>query len=171
VLQIRVAISGELQDVLGVLDDAASWLQSIGVTEQWPPSFSADPAWVTRFERWTADGNVYIARDDDGSAVGCFRLMLSDDHIWQAQPAKALYLHSLAVTRLSAGQGIARHLLDSALEIARANGVDELRLDCWAGNERLRRYYIDAGFEFRGETEVDDDGSRYWVARFAKTVR
>src|SRR4051812_14778406 len=172
-----IARPDDLTAVLGVLDDAAAWLQSIGVTKQWPASFSGDATWLKRFERWVRDGKVYIARDDDGAAVGCFRLMLSDDHIWPLEPVKALYLHSLAVTRLSAGQGIARQLLEFALEVAGAKAVDELRLDCWAGNDRLRRYYTDAGFEFRGEARIPEDADQrganrqYWVAKFAKKVR
>jgi protein-tyrosine phosphatase len=97
--------------------------------------------------------------------------MPNDDHIWPADPVKALYLHSLAVIRPSAAQGVAGQLLSSALEIATNAGVDELRLDCWAGNERLKRYYVGAGFDPRGEIEVDDAGSRYRVALFAKSVR
>ena len=65
-----------------------------------------------------------------------------------------------------------RRCWHGACEHAALRGAGELRLDCWAGNERLKRYYLDAGFEARGETEVvDEDGSRYWVTRFAKKVR
>jgi GNAT superfamily N-acetyltransferase len=131
VLQIRAATPSEHDVVLGVLDDAAAWLQSIGVTEQWPPSFSSDAAWVGCFERWTAAGYVYVASDGDGPPVGCFRLMPNDDHIWPADPVKALYLHSLAVIRPSAARGVAGQLLSTALQLATNAGVDKLRLDCW----------------------------------------
>lgn len=176
-LEIRLAAPADLEDVLNVIDDAAAWLQSIGVTEQWPASFSADPAWVARFQRWIGEGRVYCARDGAGAAAGCFRLMPSDLHIWGDDTGGYLYLHSLAVRRSAAGDGVAAAMLGWAREYAASQGAEELRLDCWAGNERLVRYYADAGFEPRGEAHViDGTGGQwsmkeYWVAKFAWRLR
>jgi len=176
VFDVRAAGPNELDDVLGVLDDAAAWLQVIGMTEQWPASFSAEPAWVERFTRWTAEGRVFIARDANGVAVGCFRLLDADDHIWTNESGSALYLHSLAVVRRAAGQDVAKAMLDWAVAFAARRGIEELRLDCWAGNERLKRYYVDAGFDPRGEAMVasepdgENDHKDYYVAKFAKKV-
>jgi len=176
VLEIRAATPNELGDVLGVLDDAAAWLQSIGVREQWPGSFSADPAWVERFTGWTAGGNVFLARDASGIAIGCFRLMREDTLIWQDNTGRHVYLHSLAVRRSAAGSGVASAMLDWELEHAAGLGAEDLRLDCWAGNERLVKYYEASMFEPRGRHHVvlDEPGifghQDYHVARFAKRV-
>jgi GNAT superfamily N-acetyltransferase len=175
-LTIRAAEAHELDDVLGVMDEAAGWLPTVGMGEQWPASFSRDPAWVERFRGWMGQGRVFLARVDDGAAVGCFRLLDADDHMWGDQPARALYLHSLAVRRSAAGQGLGQAMLDWALQHAASTGAEELRLDCWAGNERLKRYYAEAGVEARGETMVasEPEGEHahrdYRVAKFAKKV-
>jgi GNAT superfamily N-acetyltransferase len=174
---IGPATPHELDDVLAVLDDAAAWLQAIGVTEQWPASFSGDPAWVARFSSWVADGRLFIARDAAGAAAGCFRLMPNDRHIWGDDGGANLYLHSLAVRRASAGDGVAAAMLAWACDYAGSHGAEELRLDCWAGNDRLVRYYADAGFEPRGvEHVVEGEGGlwsmpAYWVAKFARRLR
>ena len=164
--------------MLGVLDGAAAWLQAIGVSEQWPASFSEDPVWVERFRRWTHDGRVFLARDEGGIAVACFRLMDSDVHIWQDDGSEGnVYLHSLAVRREVAGQGITPVIFDWAVQYAVSRGAEELRLDCWAGNERLVRYYEGAGFEPRGTQHVSEgesgvwDMQEYWVAKFARPCR
>jgi GNAT superfamily N-acetyltransferase len=174
VLDIRPATEAELGDVLSVLDEAAAWLQSIGVTEQWPASFSADAAWVERLRRGIENEQVYVAHDG-GTAQGCFRLLNEDGAIWQDASRRYVYLHSLAVRRASAGRGVATAMLDFAVQVAASHGAEELRLDCWAGNERLMRYYLDAGFELRGQHHVAIDNgvwgkSDYWVAKFAKRV-
>jgi ribosomal protein S18 acetylase RimI-like enzyme len=172
VVEITVAQPHQLDDVLAVLDDAAAWLQAIGVSEQWPPSFSADVAWVERFTGWIAAGYVYLACDADGAAIGCFRLMNEDTSIWQDASGRHVYLHSLAVRRTAAGGDVASAMLDFALQYAAAQGAEELRLDCWAGNQRLVKYYEDAGFEHRGLHHVDISGAwgkqDYYVAKFAK---
>jgi GNAT superfamily N-acetyltransferase len=174
---IGPATPHELDDVLAVLDDAAAWLQAIGVTGQWPASFSGEPAWVERFRDWAGDGRLFIACDDAGAVVGCFRMMLSDRHIWGDDNGSNLYLHSLAVRRAVASAGIGAAMLTWACDYAARAGVAELRLDCWAGNDRLVRYYTDAGFESRGVALVaeGEGGMRsmpaYWVAKFAKRLR
>jgi hypothetical protein len=48
-------------DVLTVLDDAAAYLQHIGVTPQWPPSFSADPNWARLVPELIAAGQIFVA--------------------------------------------------------------------------------------------------------------
>lgn len=157
--------------VLSILTNAGSWLHSIGITEQWPASFLDDPAWGQRFTRWVDQGKVYVAFDANRGVLGCFRLEYADEAIWPGSHGSAVYLHSLAVWRYAAGWGIAAKMLDWAARHAEQRGADELRLDCWAGNQRLLRYYLDAGFEPRGEVDVDDGERRYTVARFAKATR
>jgi GNAT superfamily N-acetyltransferase len=105
----------------------------------------------------------------------CFRLVAEDAHIWPHDSKVCLYLHSLAVRRTVAGRSVASTMLDWAVQYATSQGSDELRLDCWAGNNRLRRYYEDAGFEARGEalvaSEAGVDHQDYYVAKFAKKTR
>jgi ribosomal protein S18 acetylase RimI-like enzyme len=102
--------------------------------------------------------------------------MPSDPQIWGDGGNSHLYLHSLAVRRATAGTGVASAMLDWAYEYAASQGAEELRLDCWAGNERLVHYYATAGFEPRGEANIPGEADQlganraYWVAKFAKRV-
>ncbi len=76
------------------------------------------------------------------------------DKLWPDGAQDAVLLFKLSVRRSVAGQGVARWLLDWAAEHTRQRGKSELRLDCWAGNERLKGYYADAGFESCGDVEL-----------------
>jgi GNAT superfamily N-acetyltransferase len=147
----------DLDTVLLILNDAAAWLQSRGI-DQWPHPFPR-----TRVERHFADGDVYLAFVADQPA-GTFALFEADPAVWGDQPPDALYLHGLAVRRAYAGSGLGYDLLRQAEQIAAAQGKQFLRLDCWAGSDALRRFYVSAGFTERGVVEPQFEGER-WLCR------
>ncbi|CAG6396600.1 GNAT family N-acetyltransferase [Actinacidiphila cocklensis] len=149
--------------VLGVLDEAARWLGSRGVS-QWPPRFEA--AWVegaiSRGETWLVD----VA----GKAAGTVTLDWSDP-LWADTPGSAAYVHRMAVCRWAAGLGGV--ILTWAAATARDQGAGALRLDCVSSNTGLRAYYEAAGFTHRGDAPVGgapgqraDEGPVTWVSRY-----
>jgi GNAT superfamily N-acetyltransferase len=163
--------------VLSILDEAAEWLQSVGITDQWPASFSASSEWVEEFRDLIRRKSVFIAICEE-DAVGCAVLEehpygYSIELLWPDGSVEAVMLSRLAVRRSVAAQGAATQLFDWAVDYARSRGKQELRLDCWAGNERLKRYYTEAGFESRGDVEspgfdLSSSGRSYLVSRFSR---
>lgn len=95
-------------------------------------------------------GETYLSCINN-EVVGTTTLQESDPLIWGDVPDEAFYVHRLAIRRTYAGRGLGLQLLCWAEEAARAVGKRYLRLDCWAGNDALRRYYESAGFSDRGE--------------------
>jgi len=159
-VEVRQAAHEDLNAVLAVLDNAAAWLQSIGLREQWPASFSQDPAFVHLAVQLIARNQLFVASAGEDVA-GCFRLDSEQRPFWP-HGGEAMFLLTLAVKREYAARGVAGAMLEWACEFARMNGKSELRLDCWAGNQRLRRYYRDAGFEWQRDAEIsvpDDNPS------------
>ncbi|WP_431032316.1 N-acetyltransferase family protein [Streptomyces sp. P6-2-1] len=159
-----VATPADTARVLGVLDEAAAWLAGRGI-EQWPPRFA--PEWfagrIARGETWL------VSRRDD--VLGTVTLDFADP-LWADSPARAAYVHSLAVRRSAAGLGA--HILDWAAATARARGLDALRLDCVRSNARLRAYYEGRGFAHSGDVPVraapggrTDEGPVTWMSRYA----
>jgi GNAT superfamily N-acetyltransferase len=172
---IRPTTEADLPEVLSILDEAAAWLQSIGVTEQWPAVISEDGAWTARLSRLAAEGRMYLAFEDE-AAAGTFHLRdkpgpLDGPSAWrpdEVDAKPAVYLFTLAVRRRVARRQVGAAMLDWAFEAARGRGR-VLRLDCWAGNEKLRRFYLDCGFEYRGDVEgAGSDGRCYEVSRFER---
>lgn len=171
---IRPALPSDRHAVLALMDDATLWLHSIGFGRQWPAAFSGVPFWVDAFGEWIGSGKVYVAEGVDGSdgIDGAFRLEESGSRnflLWPEDDLPALYLFSLAVRRRAAGRGLGLVMLDWAAATAKAQGK-VLRLDCWAANGRLKRYYLDAGFAAMGEVPFNDrpnDGP-YALARFQR---
>jgi GNAT superfamily N-acetyltransferase len=143
-IEFLMAVPRQLDDVLSVLDDAATWLQSGGVV-QWPSRF--EPSWV---EGALRRGETWLVRV--GERVSATVTVDQADSAWDGLPGRALYVHRMAVRREAAGLGGA--ILTWAAGVARERGCESLRLDCVASNARLRRYYEAAGFVHCGDVTV-----------------
>jgi GNAT superfamily N-acetyltransferase len=156
-MMIRPARPDEVDVVLDVLADAASWLRKRGV-EQWPERF--DPDWVMpaieRGETWLAEL--------DGEVVGTLVVQWEDPLFWAGYPDDAGYLHRLAVSRH--GDRLGARLLRWAEQHATGNRKAFMRLDCVASNESLRAYYERAGYEHVADVTVGP----YTQARYEKRV-
>jgi ribosomal protein S18 acetylase RimI-like enzyme len=77
---------------------------------------------------------------------------LRDPIVWpEVIEDDAVYVYNLAVSRRWAGQGLGYRMLGWAEDQVKRLGRTYLRLDHFAHNEFLRRYYQDVGFIDRGE--------------------
>ncbi len=87
---------------------------------------------------------------------------------WNAVPAghSAWFLYGLIISPAFQGHGLGRVLLDGICCQESFPAPVVLLLDCWAGNAKLRQFYLSAGFEFCGEFPEED----YWIAVFRKEL-
>jgi GNAT superfamily N-acetyltransferase len=117
-----------------------------GQTGQWGSEpFGADPKRVEQIRTFAASGSLFVAEDPDGSAVGALIVGERMPYAPEADEPE-LYVRLLITSRRHAGRGIGSLLVDRALEIARAAGVELVRVDCWAGAPRLVAWYEEQGF-------------------------
>lgn len=140
----RLATLDQVDAVLGVLNEAAAWLQNQGIT-QWPTRF--DPSWI---EEAILHGETWLVEAD--SATGGTVTVDWSDPVWGDACGDAAYIHRMAVRRRCRGLGSV--ILAWAAEMARRHNRSALRLDCVASNDRLRAYYETAGFIYRGDVTV-----------------
>jgi ribosomal protein S18 acetylase RimI-like enzyme len=148
-LTIDQASSDELDDVLGILDEAAAWLRDQGIT-QWPARFTGAGDWRTsRIEHYVSSGQTWLVRAG-GVPVATFSLTDTADpdyaEGWPDGPDSALYIFRMAVRREWAGHDLGAKVLDWASARALAAGQTWLRLDCHRHNRRLQLYYEHRGF-------------------------
>jgi hypothetical protein len=130
-----------------ILDEAAAWLVGRGI-HQWPSPY---PRAGT--ERALADGTLWVGVRGD-RPVATMRLVRSDPQVWGDDTLSALYVHTLAVGRGPTARGSGPGMLQWAARVAAGAACSALRLDCWAGNPRLRRYYAEAGFRHVDDVEL-----------------
>lgn len=121
---VRVACSGDIDEVVRLMHDAAAWMSAKGT-----------PAWdVARIDRTFAEtfvlrSELLVASCSDG-IVGCCTLSAEDPEFWpDALKGEAAYLHKLAVRRTHAGRGVSSALIEACRHAARTQGCAKLRLD------------------------------------------
>lgn len=116
---VRVACSGDIDEVVRLMHDAAAWMSAKGT-----------PAWdVARIDRTFAEtfvlrSELLVASCSDG-IVGCCTLSAEDPEFWpDALKGEAAYLHKLAVRRTHAGRGVSSALIEACRHAGGA-GLDE----------------------------------------------
>jgi ribosomal protein S18 acetylase RimI-like enzyme len=137
---------GAIREILG---EACRWLADQGI-RQWTVPFGED------YIRRKIAGREFHLVNLAGAPVGVFRLLWSDFEFWGNAPDNAAYIHTLAVLRKYAGRGVTQRVIAWVAERAKEQGKEYLRLDCMAGNQRLRDYYERLGFTPVGARTVRD---------------
>ena len=161
---IRRAGLDEIETIVDIMAEAAAWLQSRGI-DQW----RIDRERTIARLRAAMDGpaperEVYLVWSG-AAPVATLALQREDD--WgDLSDDNALYVHSFAVRRSVAGQGLGRRMLEWAADRAAAAGKTCLRLDCMVENAALRAYYERAGFVHCG----DMHGTTWSASLYEKRV-
>jgi GNAT superfamily N-acetyltransferase len=162
-LTVERAQLADASAVETLLDTTAAWLQSRGI-DQWKPGRFGEEVRQT-----IAAGDLFVARRG-GALVGCFLLETEEPPSvtrWLVEQrrvsSRGAFLARLAVARDAAGRGLGVELLNSACAIAAQLGLSYLRLVCVAGNDRLRRYYMKAGFAYCGDIHTRGPNGEDWV--------
>jgi diamine N-acetyltransferase len=57
-----------------------------------------------------------------------------------------LFIHQLGIRTSAQNRGLGQKLLVAASDLARDNGLKEIRLDYWSFNDQARRFYDKSGF-------------------------
>ena len=156
------ATEARLDDYIELLEETAAWLWARGV-HQWRPGEhrSARPELLAKLRR----GCLILAEYDGRLAGGCLLTELAPA-CWPDAPTDAFYLSGLAAARRAAGQDLGGRIIDEAMNAIRRRGKRRLRLDCWDGNEFLKKYYRVRGFQDLGRAQEGD----YWVRLFERTT-
>lgn len=142
-LRVRQVEIADAPVVSKILKDAARWLLSKAI-DQWHPHHFRDE----RLSPQVASGEFWVG-EVEGAPTGVFRLLWSDPILWRGH--RAGYIHNVAVAEGWHGKGIGRLLLAEAERLIAERGRGIARLDCMLGNERLRGYYLEAGYRHVGE--------------------
>jgi len=103
-------------------------------------------------EDWRADladpASGFRIAETDGDVVGYVKLGPNKLPVDTGRPA--ILLDQLYVAKEHHGAGIARELMDWAIDEARRRGAEELYLTVFIDNDRARRFYDRYGFEAVG---------------------
>lgn len=136
----------DIDIVIGILDEAASWLQEKNIPRAWEPGGFSRPAFLEQISR----GEVHIGLVD-GKPAGTLTLQWMDLKWWGERQPNAGYVHKLAVRPMYAGQKIGVGMLKWAEASARKADKKFLRLNCLTADRKIRDYYERAGFVYKSD--------------------
>lgn len=159
-IALALARPADMEAVLAILDEAATWLTERGIQQWQPGAFPRQP-----LAESVARGEVFLAFRV-AEPVGTVTIQWADPLIWPEAGEDAGYIHKLAIRRSVGGQRVGRALLRWAEDRIAASGKGIARLDCMGDNEALCAYYRRAGYVDLGECQI----GRWRMRRFEKEV-
>lgn len=161
-MQIAPANAQHLDLVLGLIEDARSWLQNKN-TDQWVNPWPTRAARDERVLAGLRNEKTWIVWDGDVAAATITITPRRNNAVW-AKPActaelaeRTVFVHRLITSREYAGLGLGAELVDWAgLRGSREYGAKWIRIDVWSTNTGLHDYYQSKGFTPCGRCAIPD---------------
>ena len=152
-VSIKKATAENLACIVDILNAATQKLLAKGVMQweyPWAENVIADDI---------SKGLFYIANVDE-KAVGCFGLKKFENNPFNGDNS-GMYFYHLAVHPKYSGKNYSVEMCKYVQNFAKENNTT-VYFDCWAGNDFLKKFYADAGFEYMGDFPEED----YFVSAF-----
>ena len=151
-LRIVPAQPEDLARYIDLMEEVAEWLEERGIKQWKIGNFRRS---IDYYTGSIQKQEVYLAFIQ-GHLAGTLRILLRERVVWpEIADEDGVYVHSLAVRRPWAGQGLGMRMLQWAEKQAALMGRSHVRLDCAANNQILPLYYERAGFRERGEIDAN----------------
>lgn len=153
-MKIRLATSNDLQQVVNVLNKATLDLLKKAIY-QW------DYPWnVNKIINEIKNNYSYVLLLDE-EIVGTFCIKDIDCLSKLTFNSKNIYLYQIAIIPEYQGNNYGSEITDFARSLANERN-ETIYLDCWAGNEKLKNFYLNNGFEYQGDFPEAD----YFISIF-----
>ena len=118
----------------------------VGLVSGGADPFSSTEQRIERMTQEFTDNDVWLA-EIDGQVVGAMLLGTAPMPYVNPVEEPEIYLHLLVTDRTRSGSGIGQALVDQAIADAFERGIDLIRVDCYAGDDRkLVAQYERMGF-------------------------
>jgi GNAT superfamily N-acetyltransferase len=142
------AVLGDLDAVVGLIQEAAQWLGTKGI-DQWQEPWPDRAGQRKRILDDLFKGKTWLVRDRKVVAATITidtdePVDLNERPVWPPDKSQrpALYVRRVIVSRRYARRGLGAALLDWAADVAkRDHGAELLRVDVRTTNEKLHAYY------------------------------
>jgi ribosomal protein S18 acetylase RimI-like enzyme len=102
----------------------------------------------------------------DGQIACVFMIANNDPDIWDEKDKDtAIYIHRISTNNAFRGYGFVKIIADWAINFAKANQINFVRLDTWQDNPKLHALYLKAGFQYMGIKAINPPTNlpkHYW---------
>lgn len=145
-IKIEIAKEKDIETIHDLIVKRCKWFDENSI-KQWDMSY-AKRYDKDYFKNQINTNLMYVAKYDE-TIAGCMLLKNKDEDFWQ-DDEPSYYIHHLATDILY--KGIGKSLINFAINKARNDNKEYLRLDCFKSNIKLNNYYKNLGFEEKGYT-------------------
>ncbi|WP_204072899.1 GNAT family N-acetyltransferase [Planotetraspora phitsanulokensis] len=142
-MSARLARPGDLTAIVGLRRHLADWLALQG-SNQWQRAWPDEHGQIRRIEEAIDDRATWVVCEGDRVMATVTFFDYDVGRLWAEMGGgrePALYIHRMMVHRDYAGLGVGADILEAAHLYAAYRGLAWLRLDAWATNVKLHRYY------------------------------
>ncbi len=137
--QIENTAPGDLEFIFTLFDQSISYQQKNGY-----PDWKNYDRSAIRHDMQNKNQYKIIIDAETGIV---FSVGYTDKLIWRARDkGDAIYLHRIVVNPSCKGRKLFGVILDWAVTHVKQKGLDFIRMDTWAANENIIRYYESFGF-------------------------
>jgi len=147
--EIRLAVKEDISTILELLNKVTLNLHEKNIN-QWDYPWESEAIIMDVENR-----NVYVLTIDN-LIVGTFSIKTMDTNmVFPISDIGSFYLYRIAVLPECQGKDLGVKIVNYACEFSRSS-KKSLYLDCWAGNVKLKSFYLKAGFDFCGDFPEED---------------
>ncbi|WP_342597937.1 GNAT family N-acetyltransferase [Psychrobacillus sp. FSL H8-0483] len=151
---IKLAVKKDVELILEVLNKVTLHLHKRGIN-QWEYPWDS-----VHIKNGIEESNTYKLVVDD-NVIGTFVIQTIDHLNKLTIRADSLYVGRIAILPEYQGRNIGSMIIDFANSFAHSKNQD-MYLDCWAGNRKLKDFYLHNGLDYVGDFPVKD----YWISIF-----
>ncbi|MCZ4245146.1 GNAT family N-acetyltransferase [Pedobacter punctiformis] len=90
----------------------------------------------------------------DGQVAAIFAVTFDDELIWKERDQDSIYIHRIVTHPDFRGYSFVKQIVEWAKKYAAENDLQYIRMDTWADNEKLLKYYTGCGFDFAGTVSL-----------------
>lgn len=178
IFQIRSAQMSDMRAIIGLIDDAAVWLNAAKGTDQWQRPWPDLAARDQRIRRGIKVGRTWIVENPSEPTDSPQRLVGTvscgrggNKKLWTLRERNepAVYISRLIISREYAGHEVGAALINWVGLRGISNWCAEwIRVDVWTTNQGLQGYYKAQKFEHVRTYDFDDPWKYPSAALFQK---
>ena len=146
--EIKLAREDNNELITDLLNKVTLQLHSKGIM-QWNYPWN-----IKEIESEINNSHIYVVKTNN-LIIGTFSLKNPDMKWLSDAKPNSLYLYRIAILPEYQGKNIGLMILYYVFEISK-NINKTIYLDCWAGNEKLKSFYSNAGFKYHGDLSEED---------------
>ncbi|MBO7418001.1 MAG: GNAT family N-acetyltransferase [Bacteroidaceae bacterium] len=156
-MRLKKATIEDYEYIIAFYDDATDRTPDMERFARWKKGLHPT---IDGIRVYIEEGSMYLYREKN-VIVGAMAVTMyqgEDYHAieWSQQVAddKVAVIHILAVSPDCQGKGIGSEMVREAINLAKENGIQTIRLDALASNTPAHRIYERLGFEYRGKQHL-----------------